>query len=165
MAHIRNIMSLANTPQGQQILNSFGLTKEQAQGLLGQFLGGNSSGNNFNSSNTNNNNNNNNQHDDGPAPVDCGNDFVAICDECDDPITPDELRFRCTDCQDFDLHERCFRVRKHDAAHAFETQYATNEKCQQLSQLGNAPRDLCLDILNDTKGNFSQALERLLAVQ
>ncbi len=146
---MEQLLGLAKTPQGEALLAQFGLNADSASALL---------------------NNLSKNH-----PVAAAGErpvvrpvvaTTAICDECDAPIGPAEVRFHCLDCPDFDLHQSCkLTCLDHDQSHRFETQFASNENVERLVELANVPRELALDVLNQTQGKFEQALEQLLIVQ
>ena len=152
--------TLLNSEPAQQIMANLGVSKEMAAGFLQNFMGGTSSGNNNpmmqmfaqhmqkmqQQQSTQNNNN--------PEPP-------ALCDSCDLPIAHEDLRFHCLSCEDFDLHQQCYNGRKHDASHLFVTQYATEDKINNLVEVGGADRDMCVDFLNVCKGDLDAALTKL----
>lgn len=95
-----------------------------------------------------------------PAPDHC----VSICDICDCPIAPDELRWQCTSCEDFDMHAHCRQEHTKSTGHVLTTEFISEESLAQLVSLG-FDHDLCMDMLNTTRGDFQSALNTLLALQ
>ncbi len=85
---------------------------------------------------------------------------VAICDVCDEPVRADELRWTCVVCSDYDMHDGC-RV-THDPAHRLVTQYATQQKIDQLTEYGMSYSPLLVDMLNAHKGDVTRVVEELL---
>ena len=140
---MEQLLGLARTPQGQQLLSQFGMSPQMAESFLGKVGG-----------KTDNDNN---------AATEKSSSAVALCDECDLPIEGGFVRFHCLSCPDFDVHEHCKKAIKHDPEHLFETNYASAAHIRSLTELGTVSRDLAIEILNHNKGNFNASLEQVLA--
>ena len=144
---LSKLMSLANTPQAANVMQSLGIDPTMATQLLSQL------------SNPQANNDDKNDAADDDA------DSLALCDACDLPINVGEVRWTCTTCPDFDLHDACRAAANHDASHEWVTNYASEDHIVALRETGGAGRDFAIELLNGHRGNFEEALQMLLSVK